>query len=403
MCCYAYENVMFLKKLELHHFRNYKHLNFFPSSQNVIVGDNGHGKTNLLEALVLLAYGRSFRAHLPESLVQEKEGCAYVSADIENGRKNSLLQISLTSSGKKQFWINEKKSTGFCVSKEFPLVVFSPESLVLLKGSAEHRRWWLDYWLSMQGQGGFVQGFKEALMQKNRFLKQIQKGVASRRKVHPLLESLNEIFIEKNLSLVKMRKKALQGLGVFLADGGEALFQRAKGLPQSQGKLSVEAYYFMKGQEQGGDEDIESMFRKQVEDSFFREQEAGTSLYGAHRDDFKIFFQGRDSRYFCSQGQQRGLLLALKMAQILWFHHVHKNSCLLLLDDVFSEIDKHLVLNLLHFLNKIPSQIILTSVKTPSFLDRKKFQVFNLREGVLRKETTNERRTQSFREWPPSL
>ncbi len=385
---------MFLKKLELSCFRNYTHLRFFPSSQSLIVGNNGHGKTNLLEALVLLAYGRSFRAHLPESLVQEKKKSACISAHIENKNKTSHLQMSLTNSGKKQFWINDKKSRSFHFSKELPLILFSPESLGLLKGSAEQRRWWLDYWLSMQGRGFFVQEFKKALVQKNRLLKQVRKGVVSGKKACSLLESVNELFIGKSLSLVKRRKKALQDLSVFLSEGGEALFRNKKSA-QAGGKRPVEVYYVMKALEHCENGEIESQFREQVEKSFFIEQEAGVSLCGAHRDDFKVLFQGRDSRYFCSQGQQRGLLLALKMAQVLWFHQVEKSSCLLLLDDVFSEIDKHLVLNLLHFLDEIPSQIILTSVKTPSFLDRKKFQVFSLHEGTLRKEEIGERRAQS--------
>ena len=384
---------MLLKKLELHCFRNYTHLSFVPSSQTLIVGNNGHGKTNLLEALFLLAYGRSFRAHLPESLVQDKKDIARISAHIEKGSKKSLLQLSLTKAGKKQFWINEKKSMGFRVSQDFPLVIFSPESLVLLKGSAEHRRYWLDSCLSMQGQGKVVREFKRALAQRNGLLKQIQKGLVLEQRARPLLESLNELFIEKNLNLVKERRNFLLGLKVFLEESGSFVFQGIKG-PFFKEILSVEARYLGKGQD--GEEDIEKIFRKKVEESFFLEQKAGVSLYGAHRDDFKIFFQGKDSRYFCSQGQQRGLLLALKMAQILWFHHVQKTSCLLLLDDVFSEIDKHLVLNLLDFLNEIPSQTILTSVKTPSFLNRKKFQVFSLYKGVLRKEILSERRTQAF-------
>jgi len=158
----------------------------------------------------------------------------------------------------------------------------------------------------------------------------------------------------------------------------------------------------MKGMEQkekkeGGEE---SFFRQKLVNSFIREREAGLSLYGAHRDDCQILFQNRDSRYFCSQGQQKGLLLALKMAQVLWLYHVRKSSCLLLLDDVFSEIDKHLVLNLLHFLEEVPSQVILTSVEKPSFLNERKFQVFNLKEGVLRKDCLSERRDQPFRNPP---
>ena len=390
---------MFLKKLELYCFRNYTHLCFFPSSYNLIVGDNGHGKTNLLEALVLLAYGRSFRAHLPESLVQENKTFARISAQIMKENKNSLLQLSLDVSGKKHFWINQKKSTKPCVSKELPLIVFNPESLVLLKGSAEHRRWWLDHWLSLQGHSLSVQEFKKALLQKNGALKQIRKGLVSGKKACSLLESLNEVFIEKSLNLMKMRKKTLQELSAFLREGGSFIF-RGKKRGSLHENLSIEIAYLTKENEMDDDKDEELAFRKQVADNFFREQEAGVSLYGAHRDDFKVFFRGRDSRYFCSQGQQRGLLLALKMAQILWLHHVQKTPCLLLLDDVFSEIDKHLVLNLLHFLDEIPSQVILTSVKTPSFLNRKKFQVFNLYEGVLRKEKISERRAQPLDKLP---
>jgi DNA replication and repair protein RecF len=384
---------MFLKKLELRCFRNYTHLSFSPSPRSLIVGSNGQGKTNLLEALALLAYGRSFRVHLPESLVQEKKKSAYISAHIEKGDKNNHLQVSLTDSGKKQFWVDEKKSTGLRLSKEIPLILFSPESLVLLKGSAEHRRWWMDYWLNMQGRGAFVQGFKKALVQKNGLLRQIRKRVISGKKAHSLLESVNEVFVRQSLNLIEVRKKALQDLSVFLSKGGEALFQNNK-VSRAVEKLSIEVRYVIKSLEYCENKQIEAQFKKQVEKKFFAEQEAGVSLCGAHRDDFKVFFQGKDSRYFCSQGQQRGLLLVLKMAQVLWFHNVNKSSCLLLLDDVFSEIDKHLVSNLLHFLDEIPSQIILTSVKTPSFLDRKKFQVFSLHEGALRKEKISERRAQ---------
>ena len=135
----------------------------------------------------------------------------------------------------------------------------------------------------------------------------------------------------------------------------------------------------------------EFFFKRKVKEACHREQIAGVSLYGAHRDDFQVLFQERDSRYFCSQGEQRGLLLALKVSQVLWLNDTQKKTCLLLLDDVFSEIDKHIVLNLLCFLSEIPSQIILTSVKTPSFLDRKKFQVLYLCEGTLRKENLSER------------
>ena len=382
---------MFLEKLEIRCFRNYSHLCFFPVSKNLIVGDNGHGKTNLLEALVLLACGKSFRAHTSESLVQEGENSSSILAWISKENKKSTLRLSLEKTGQKKFWINNKKSTRGAMGEELPLIVFSSESLKLLKSFAEHRRDWMDYWLSVCGQAVVVEFFKKALVQKNRILKQIQKREISSEKARILLESANEVFIGKSLALVQARRQSMQDLSLFLEESGAFLFKK-----QLQ-KREFEVFYSMKGvalEEIGSKEEEGSLFREKVENSLLREQLVGTSLYGVHRDDLSLFFQGRNSRYFCSQGQQRGLLLALKIAQNLWLHRVQKKSGLLLLDDVFSEIDKHLVFNLLHFLDEFPSQMILTSTKKTPFLSKKKFQVFKLKEGFLRKDTLSERRNQ---------
>ncbi len=382
---------MFLKKLELYCFRNYERLCFFPSSRTLIVGDNGQGKTNLLEALAVLTHGRSFRAHFPESLIQEKKKQAFVFAQVLNEKKIHHLKLSLESTGKKQFWINEKKSTSFHISQELPLILFNPESMVLLKNSAEFRRDWLDKWLGLQGYAKTVLEFKKILKQKNQLLKQIQKGTFSGRKAQVLLEGLNELFIQKSSELTTSRQESLKELEVFFNRSAELVFRGALS-PGEKPFFGIR--YLRQGIE--GEEETEVFLKKQVQKVFFREQIAGVSLYGAHREDFKVLFQEKDSRYFCSQGQQRGLLLALKMAQVLWFHYIREKTCLLLLDDVFSEIDKQRVLNLLQFLSEIPSQVILTSVKTPSFLDRKKFQVFYLQEGILRKENFSERRPRTL-------
>ena len=201
---------------------------------------------------------------------------------------------------------------------------------------------------------------------------------------------------------MRARRLALEELNLFLTESTDFIFRDFKGENNKTRKskeLKIGLSYIMKGEEQETDDFIkrEGFFKQNSSKRLFQEMEAGLSLHGAHRDDFKVFFQGRDSRYFCSQGQQRALLLSIKIAQILWLFRVQKNKgLLLLLDDVFSEIDKHLIFNLLQFLNEIPSQTILTSTKTPSFLDKRKFQVFHLNEGVLRKENTSGRKSKTF-------
>ena len=386
------QSEILLRKLELYCFRSYSHLCFRPSFRNLIVGDNGQGKTNLLEALSLLFTGHSFRASLPEVFVQKDKPFASFSAEIFREDKKSEIKLTLESSGRKKLWMNDKKVSFSFLAQQTPLVVFSPESLSLLKGSAVERRMWLDYWLDIRGEAVFSKEFKKILLQKNQLLRQIKTGLVSKKKT--FIEGLNEIFVEKSLLLVEARKTALKDLSFFFKKSVDLIFNNFKKEKENK-RLEIDLLYFMKGAftEDKDFEKKKEFFRKESLKRLSVEMEAGLSLYGAHRDDFKVFFQGKDSRYFCSQGQQRALLFALKIAQILWCFEIQKNrGLLLLLDDVFSEIDKHLTFNLLQFLNEIPSQIILTSTKVPSFLDKKKFQISYLSEGRLRKEKESGRK-----------
>ncbi len=380
---------MFLEKLELHCFRNYTRFCFSPSLKTLIVGDNGRGKSNLLEALFLLSSGgRSFRACSPESLIKEGSLRAHISAWIHKEEKTDRVDLFLDPLGQKTFLINEKKTRANQVSTMFPAILFSPESLNLLKGSADQRRGWLDHWLIMTGKAFFVQEFKKALQQKNSVLKKIRAGELFGKKAKTLMQSVNELFMEKSLNLMRARKESLRNLNVFLEESGALIFGSLKNIRLSYRIKGLE------GLKEGENE--EPLFKKKVEKSAVLEQSAGFSLYGAQRDDFVLFFKGKDSRYFCSQGEQRGLLFSLKTAQVLWFHRVRENACLLLLDDVFSEIDKQMVFNLLGFLESIPSQTVLTSTKTDSFLNKKRFQVFHLKKGILRKDFSGERRDQTL-------
>ena len=114
------------------------------------------------------------------------------------------------------------------------------------------------------------------------------------------------------------------------------------------------------------------------------EVERGFCLYGAHREDFQICYKKKDSRYYSSQGEQRAFLLALKQAQVQWIHQFQDRPVIWLLDDVFSEIDQHLIQNLLHFMKTICAQVIFTSTSIPDIPDKGFFTVFFLKKGTLR-------------------
>ena len=380
---------MILEKLALRNFRNYNDFIFSPASRSLIVGDNGKGKTNLLEALTLLFYGRSFRICLPESFVYYQKNEAFVSAQIGQEGKTYKLHLTLRSStGKKQFFVNNKKSSAFFISSKWPMVLFSPESLTFLKGSAQQRRDWLDLCLIQQGHSKAVRSFREIFRQKKHLLSQIKKDQISKVKAREALASLNEIFSQKSSDLIMTRRLWLKEIKEFLLPISKALFRSSeleetdleyfvKGLDQE--KIFIDANSEIYGNKEETREDFCQKIQKKLEERLGLEMEAGVCLYGPHRDDFKLFFKKKQARYFCSQGQQRGLLLALKLAQIKWLKEKQNKSALLLLDDVFSEIDKHLLLNLLQFLEKISAQMMLTSTKVPSCLNTKNFSIFYLK------------------------
>ena len=382
---------MILEKLVLKNFRNYNDFVFSPTSHSLIVGDNGKGKTNLLEALTLLFWGRSFRVCLPESFVCNQKEEAFISARISQEGKTDELQLILSSSiGKKQIFVNSKKSSPFFISSKWPVVLFSPESLTFLKGSAGQRRDWLDLCLVQQGHSKAVKNFKDIFKQKNHLLSQVKKNQISKTKAKDILVSLNEIFLQKSSDLVMARCSWLKEIKEFLLPISTALFHSreleetnleyfVKGLDQE--KVFMDANSAINENREETKEDFYQKFRKKLEESLALELEMGSCLYGPHRDDFKLFFNRKQARYFCSQGQQRGLLLTLKLAQIKWLKEKQNKSALLLLDDVFSEIDKHLLLNLLQFLEKVSGQMILTSTRVPSCLNTKKFSVFYLKDA----------------------
>ena len=375
-----------LKTLKLSYFRNYTQLSFSPFARTLIVGDNGQGKTNLLEALILVTGRRSFRPALPESLIQNGKDQAFLSVELLKENKKFVLSCALDRFGKKQFFLNEKKCLSSSLAKELPVILFSPESLSLLKGPADQRRIYMDEWLNMLGHSVIVREFKKALAQKNHFLKEARLSSAP----FPvaLWESVNQIFMEKSWQLSTMREQALKDLSGFVQQAGSFLFAGAKDLewigPSSYNKgihLTYERRGFSVSGAVAGEE---SLFRKKVWEKAEEEKLAGLSLCGAHRDDFVLHFGGQDSRYFCSQGQQRTLILSLKMAQILKLNQIQNASPLLLLDDIFSEIDDNVLFNLLQFLEMLPTQTILTSTREPRFLNKRSFQNLFLKSATFK-------------------
>jgi DNA replication and repair protein RecF len=377
---HADAHLMLLKRLQLRNFRNYSELDLsVPPGVVVFVGDNGHGKTNLVEAMHVLFRGESFRAGKADVLPHQDSPAASVKALIEKESLKYDLQWTYKL-GQKRLELNGKKSTGIALARAFPLVLFSPESLAAIKEGPELRRKLVDEVLLSHSAASvqILKDYAKALRTRNRLLKNGKTGATSEDQTRRLIESLDPIFLPLAGELTWLRNEALRGMQDDLELSFRSVLERYE---------PVQIEYLMSGRnatEWSRAQIMEAMHQRALE-LRSRELEAGQSLVGPHRHDIRFLFAGKDSRYFCSQGQQRALILSYKMAQIMYHHRTHHVFPFLLLDDVLSELDPDRRTNLVRFLKVIPSQIFLTTTDISFSLDfgDRDLSVFQIEKGVI--------------------
>ena len=371
---------MKIKSLKISNFRNLKdtHLNF-SENLNILVGINGQGKTNLLEAIYLLLEGESFRYSNNETLIQKQSDlstlfCTLISNQLEYKLK---LQIS---AHKKEFFINDKKTS---ISKSIlpPVILFSPESLNIIKESAEQRRNLIDQVLIQTFQNGrsIINDFKKALRTRNKLLKDISSENITLNEGMAILESLNHTYLLIASTLTEMRLKALSEI--------KSEVQASLNNIQGSNDILFDYNYVISDQKISvmDANKLREIMKKRMFELTSAETKSGTSLVGPHKHDITFLYSGNDSRFFCSQGQQRSIILAFKMAQIVYHHKVHRQYPVLLLDDVLSELDLRKQESLISTLNQITTQTFLTSADNSVLqklsLDRS--SVFQVTDGKI--------------------
>jgi len=373
--------------LRLKNFRNYKDLKLeFPSGVVVFYGPNGQGKTNLMEAFHFLLRGESFRPYSIDSLLTNLSGSVAQTGILEAHltQKGLSHDIKMTvTGGKKSVLWNNNRVTSTVLARNFPVVLFSPESLSAIKDGPQARRQLLDDVVLTHSQSSvkILKDFTKALKTRNRILKDHLKGVTPRGQALALMESLDASYLPLATELTMARLSALDALS------GD--FRRAVSYVLDQKNVDISVEYLISSLDVGRwsrSDILSAMHNRSME---LREQElkSGSSLVGPQRHDIRVLFAGKDSRFFCSQGQQRALILSFKMAQILYHHRSYEVYPFLLLDDVLSELDPIRRTNLVKFLRDIPAQIFLTTTDlsfSGGFGDRR-INVFNIENGTVRK------------------
>lgn len=310
-----------MSQIFLYSFRNHHQKEFtFNCGLNILVGPNGSGKTNLLEAIAYLAMGRSFRYHQDKDLISWGSPGFRLQGVVS--REQRKIEITLVyHSGKKELTVNGTPHRLLELLGIIPAITFSPDDLYLVKGPPVIRRHFLDREISQLDRSycHLLLTYRRILKQRNLLLRQIKAGQAREEELQPWDQQL----VSSGLPLVKKRGEVLEKWSFLARQFYASLVERTENIRISyRPSLKAEEDWFR----------ALSLRRA-------KEITAGSTLLGPHRDDFIFEIAGKEGRYFASQGEQRSLVLALKLAEVVYFTEVLKFRPLLLLDDVFSELD----------------------------------------------------------------
>lgn len=377
---------MQLNTLALKSFRNISEAFLRLSPRlNIFIGDNGQGKTNFIESIHLLIEGESFRYSDYSKLIQFGEQNAFIKASVQNNDLEYQILVKLLGN-KKEVLVNDKKTTKI---EQYlpPVVLFSPESLSVIKESADERRKLLDSLIETSVAGKHGSGkqllleFKKALRTRNKILKDISEDKISRDVGLQTLESINQIYFNLAGKLTYLRIKCLTDIKPYVQ---EALVK----IEAKNPNVTFDFSYEISDQKivENSEEMLINLMKKRAQELLPAELSAGLSLVGPQKHDVIFLYSGNDSRFFSSQGQQRSIILAFKMAQIVYHYRVNGFYPVLLLDDVLSELDQTKQNSLVLALNEIQTQTFLTStdIEVLNKLNIDRSTVFKVQNGFVK-------------------
>ncbi len=372
---------MFVENILIKDFRNIKSLQTsFSKNLNVFLGKNGQGKTNLLESIYLLVNGNSFRYSNNESFINYTSQISLIQSVFHQNNLKYNLKMTIQKKSK-EFSVNEKKVSSAQIQKKFSVVLFSPESLNFIKESSEFRRVLLDEFLSSVDSKNvdIISDFKKALKNRNRLLKDFRDAKIPKPQFDPLFDSLTELYLAKAVDLVWQRLEALDKIKGDLNDNMQYI---------SQTNVDIFVDYVASDESFLGfsREKIAEKLKKRAEELRTAEVSSGSSLVGPHKHEILFLYNQKDSRFFCSQGQQRAIILSFKMAQIVYHRRVHGTYPILLLDDVLSELDSEKRFRLVEFLEKLETQIFITSTEIDAVenLNKENVKIKYLDNGIIK-------------------
>ncbi len=360
---------MIIKSLKLKNFRNYNFLSLdFDHATNIFYGDNAQGKTNILEAVYLSGTTKSHRGTKDRDMIQFDHEESHIETVIEKNNVEFKIDMHLKKNSPKGIAINKisirKASELFGV---IHLVFFSPEDLNIIKNGPSDRRRFIDLELAQLDKLYLndLSNYNRIINQRNKLLKDIY----NRDDLLPTLEIWDMQLVEYGNKVMERREKFILQMNEIIAE--------------VHGKLT------------GGKEHLSLIYEKSIgnmslAEAVFKNRERDIRMKststGPHRDDICFKADGLDIRKFGSQGQQRTAALSLKLSEIELVKYLIKDTPVLLLDDVLSELDKNRQNYLLDSISNI--QTIITCTGVDEFVNRRFLvnKLFHVHNGHVNRE-----------------
>ena len=342
---------MILNQITLINFRNYSKISVDLCKKiNILIGDNAQGKTNILESIYVLGITKSHRAVIDNNLIKENESFCKIKGNIETKNLSRKLEFFLSGKEKKVF-INKnqiKKLTDY-ISK-FNIIIFTPDDLELVKGSPNVRRKFLNIEIGQIDNKylNILNDYNKLLKTRNEYLKQLSpKNINNK-----LVEVLNERIIDKAIYIYEKRFEFIDLINSKITDIYRDITTDDNLKIKYVNNLGIEKF----------DKDyIKKVLIDKLNINLEREIILGQTLFGPHKDDFSFILNDNDVKSFGSQGQQRTCILSLKLSEIDIFIEKTKENPILLLDDIFSELDDTKKNNIIKYINNDIQTIITTT------------------------------------------
>ncbi len=344
---------MILTNVNIHHVRNLEAQQLeFTNGVNLILGENGSGKSSILESIHLLGYGRSFRSHHTRPLIKFGQTTLVVSADIRSDQDDSYrFGYQKSSNGKTLVRLNQEDVTFLEMIRFFPIQIIHPESFEQVYSGAAPRRKILDWGMfHVEPSFGLLWAkYQKVLKQRNSALK--------RTIIHAEICCWDEMLIALGNQIELIRRKWVASLLSEIALAIEQL------LPNLSSEISIT---YQAGWSE--EERLEEALARSLQ----RDLHLGATQVGPHRADLVMAYREISIEKVLSRGQQKLIMIALFMAQARWLKENTGKKSVLLIDDVISELDNINIAKLLAFLEAQQQQVLITAVdeKGLNFADK---------------------------------